>query len=116
MQRFKNILLLYDCDRVTLERVATLSKNNRARLTVVQVIKEMPEQWQHVLLGRTPLDLQKLAKKVCESKLREFVAPLKQGGLRASTKVLTERRFTGYPYFLACAPMSNRHWSRMAAR
>ena len=38
MKRFKNILLLYECDRATLDRAAAWAKNNRARLTVVQTI------------------------------------------------------------------------------
>ena len=37
MQRFKNTLLLYGCDRATLDRVANLTKQNRAKLTVVQI-------------------------------------------------------------------------------
>lgn len=51
MKRFKNILLLYECDRATLDRAAAWAKNNRARLTVVQVVRDMPEQWRQMNLG-----------------------------------------------------------------
>jgi len=88
MKRFKNILLLYECDRATLDRAAALAKNNRARLTVVQVVRDMPEQWRQMNLGGAPLDLQELAVKEYQSRLREFVAPLRKDGVRTSTKVL----------------------------
>ncbi|MEX0818197.1 MAG: universal stress protein [Pirellulaceae bacterium] len=88
MHRFKNILLLCDCDRSTLDRAATLAKDNRTRLTVVQVIKEPPSDRLQLDLGGVPLDLEKLAIKEYESRLKKFVAPLKQDGVRVSTKVL----------------------------
>ena len=93
MKRFKNILLLYECDRATLDRAAALAKNNRARLTVVQVVRDMPEQWRQMNLGGAPLDLQELAVKEYQSRLKEFVAPLRQDGVRASTKVLVGTPF-----------------------
>ena len=37
--------------------------------------------------GRCPVDLQKLAIKEYQSRLKEFVAPLKGDGVRASAKV-----------------------------
>jgi nucleotide-binding universal stress UspA family protein len=93
MKRFKKILLLNECDRTTLDRAATLAKNNQARLTVLQVIKEMPEHWRIMNLGGVPLNLQELAVKEYQSRLREFVAPLRQNGIRASTKVLVGTPF-----------------------
>lgn len=88
MKRFKNILLLYECDRAALHRAAALAETNRARLTAVQVIRDMPEHWRQMNLGGAPLDLQELAVKEYQSRLKEFVAPLRQDGVRASTKVL----------------------------
>ena len=88
MKQFKNLLLLYECDRATLDRAVALAKNNRARLTVVQVIKDMPEQWRHVSLGGEPVDLQDLAIKEYQSRLKEVVTRLKQDGVRAFAKVL----------------------------
>ena len=88
MKRFKNIVLIYECDRATLDRAAALAEANHARLTVVQVVKAMPPQWRHYPLDKTPLDLQKLAVKECEALLKNFISPLKREGLRISSKVL----------------------------
>ncbi len=93
MKRFKNILLLYECDRATLDRAATLAKNNRAQLTIVQVVKDMPEQWRRMSQGGSAVDLHALAIKEYQSRLKKFVAPLKQDGVRASTKVLVGTPF-----------------------
>jgi hypothetical protein len=40
MGQFKNIVLVYECDETTLQHAARLAKDSRARLTVVQVIRE----------------------------------------------------------------------------
>jgi hypothetical protein len=42
MKRFKNISLVYECDQLTLERAATLAKDNRAKLTIVYPVQEGP--------------------------------------------------------------------------
>ncbi len=52
MQRFNNILFIvtHDADmEVALDRAVTLAENNQARLTVIDVIEEIPEStiWQH---------------------------------------------------------------------
>ncbi|HCO24475.1 MAG TPA: hypothetical protein DIT97_16110 [Gimesia maris] len=88
MQRFKNIILLYECDRATLDRATTLAKENRARLTVVQVVKNPPEKWESVDLGGKVLNLQKLIKNELEKSLKKFVAPVNQEHLQISTKIL----------------------------
>jgi len=93
MQRFKNILLVDECDRATLDRTAELARNNRARLTVVQVVKEMPPPWRQLSLGGAPLDLQELAIEECRSRLEKFVRPLQQTGIQTSTKVLVGTPF-----------------------
>jgi hypothetical protein len=87
MKRFKNILLLYECDRATLDRAATLAKENRARLTVVQVVRNPPDKWEHVDLGGKALDLRELVINELEKSLKQFVAPAKQE--RTRTRRLT---------------------------
>ena len=89
MRRFKNIVVLYECDRATLDRAATLAKQNRARLTVVQVVGNPPDNWEHVELGGKTLDLQKLVTNELENSLKEFVAPAKHERSRIATKLLT---------------------------
>jgi len=93
MKRFRNIVLLYECDPATLERAAELAKSNDALLTVVQVVREMPGHWREVSLGGTPVDLQALAVKEYRARLDELVTPLKREGVRASTKVLVGTPF-----------------------
>ena len=88
MQRFKNIVLLYECDRATLDRATTLAKENRARLTVVQVMNNPPDKWENVDLGGKVLDLRKLVMNELEKSLKKFIAPAKQGRFRISTKIL----------------------------
>jgi nucleotide-binding universal stress UspA family protein len=89
MRRFKNIVVLYECDRATLDRAASLAKENRARLTVVQVVGNPPDNWEHVDLGGKTLDLRKLVVNELEKSLKEFVASAKHERSRIATKVLT---------------------------
>ncbi len=93
MKRFKDILLLYDCDRATFERAAALARHNRARLTVVQVVRDVPDRWRRMNLGGAPVDVQRLAIREYQARLKEFVAPLKQDGVRVSIKVLVGTPF-----------------------
>jgi len=57
MRRYKNIVVLYECNRTTLDPAATLAKENRARLTVAQVVSNPPDKWENVDLGGKTLDL-----------------------------------------------------------
>lgn len=93
MKRFKNILLSYECDKNTRDRAAALAKENHARLTVLQVVKDLPTRWQQIQTGQTSLDLKKLAMKEYEARLQEFIAPIQQEGLKVSTKVLVGTPF-----------------------
>ncbi len=45
MRRFKNILLIYECDHSTLERISTIAKRNGAALTLIHVISKIPASW-----------------------------------------------------------------------
>lgn len=88
MKTFKNILLVYPCDRSTLARAVSLAKHNRSRLTVMQVVKELPPQVRHMDLGGSPVDLQALAIQEYQSQLRDLIAPIKQEGVKITLKVL----------------------------
>ncbi len=93
MQSFQNILLIYGRDRVALERAVALAKRDRAKLTVVQVVKKMPREWSHFESGGTSLDLQELAIDECQSRLDEYVGSLKQADLHVATSVLVGTPF-----------------------
>jgi hypothetical protein len=61
MKRFiKNISLVYECDEPTLQRAATLGKDNRAMLTIVHPVKGLPGGPQKMTVGNKPIDIGKL--------------------------------------------------------
>lgn len=93
MKRFKNILLIHPCDRPTLDRAVTLTQSNRARLTVVKVAREVVGASLVTVPGGPALDMQDLVVKEYQSQLKDFVAPVKNGGIRVSTKVLVGTPF-----------------------
>lgn len=93
MPRFTNILLVYRGDRTVLDRAAGLAKRDRAKLTVVQVVQNMPQEWNRFQLGDTSLNLQELAIAECQSRLDEYVTPLQDGDLHVTTKVLVGTAF-----------------------
>jgi nucleotide-binding universal stress UspA family protein len=58
VKRFKNILLLADQGtggKAILRRAAALAKNNRAQLTVVDVIEELPRDMRMLVVAITPM-------------------------------------------------------------
>jgi len=94
MKRFKNIALLYDCDRGTSERAALLAKHNRARLTIVQVLKDLPVgQEQMLAIGGKRIDLQKLVKQECQARLQEASSAIESFGVRSGTRLLIGEPF-----------------------
>lgn len=66
MQRFKNILLVYD-DRESkqsaLARAIDLAKLNRARLTVIQVITQLPRDYRMLITSLPPHEVMEIAVK-----------------------------------------------------
>jgi len=93
MKRFKNILLLHGRDEATRAQAANLAKQNGAKITVVEVVKDLPQEWQHARVGGALLDIQKLVITECEARLKAFIDPLTQDGVRASIKVLVGTPF-----------------------
>jgi hypothetical protein len=63
MERFKNILLLLNQEAGSgsiLQRATTLAKNNRARLTVVDIIEELPSNIRMLVVAESPMKLREL--------------------------------------------------------
>ena len=58
VQRFKNVLVVFDKDKETLGRAVTLAKSNRARLTVVGVLEGLPPNARRPVTLMPLLDLQ----------------------------------------------------------
>ena len=91
MQRFKKILLLFRDERVdqaSLLRAVALMRTNRARLTVVDVVQELPRNVRTLVSADHPLDLQKLVIKDRTQQLEATLAPLRADGIRVAAKVL----------------------------
>ena len=96
MKRFKNILLLAEQGTggsPILQKAAALAKNNRARLTVVDVIEELPRDIQKFIVVITPMELQKRVIQERQKQLERLVAPIRKEGLRVSVNVLTGTLF-----------------------
>lgn len=88
LQRFKNIVLIHECDARTLERAATLAKDNRAQLTIVHAIKEVPANWQALRLGSATVDVRQLVEREHESRLAAAAKAARAFGVRSATRLL----------------------------
>ena len=71
MQRFKNILLVLDQNKETLRRAVALAKNNRTRLTVVDVIEELRRDTRMLVTVIPPQELQRLVVKERQEQLKK---------------------------------------------
>ena len=94
MKRFKSILLILDegaRDEAALARAATLARENRAQLTVVEVMKELPPDARRLinvwrpLLSEAP---QELVVRERQEQLTRCLEPVRQQGVEGATKVL----------------------------
>ncbi|MBW2421484.1 MAG: universal stress protein [Deltaproteobacteria bacterium] len=96
MKRFKNILLVTGerpGERATVARAAALAKRNRARLTLVEVIEQLPREMKMLITVAPPSDLVKLAVKDRRERLEGLAAPLRDLGIRVSAAVLSGTPF-----------------------
>ena len=88
MKRFKNILLVYECDESTLVRAAALAKDNSAKLTILYPIKVHPGGMRSVTIGSKQVDIRKLVVGECQSQLDLVAATVQNMGVRPASKVL----------------------------
>ena len=96
MERFKNILVLSRegaGDKTTIDRAMALAARNQARLTVVDVIAELPKDVRRLVTVMTPNDLQDLVIEERREQLRRFVVPMLREGVRVNIDVLVGSRF-----------------------
>lgn len=96
MKRFKNILFVFDKETdgiEALERTMTLARKNKARLTVVCVIPDLPYDVKILSKSISPGYLQELLIKVCMAQMNQFFPPKRRKGITVSVKVLTGRPF-----------------------
>ena len=91
MRRFKDILCVASpgsIDHVALERAVALADNNRARLTVVEVINEMPHNTMLIAHAQSLEELQAKIVAGHRQGLEKLVAPWREN-VEIQTKVLT---------------------------
>ncbi len=93
MKRFKNISLIYECDRPTLQRAALLAKENQARLTIVHAIKDFPNTWQHLYVDNKPVDVKKLVMEDQQERLNEIASSVHSLGVYPKTRLLEGEPF-----------------------
>jgi len=78
MKRFKNILLVYDgreSGQSTLARAIDLATQNQAKLTVIQVIDQIPSDYRMLITSMTPEEIMKLAVNEHTRRLENYIAP-----------------------------------------
>ena len=98
MQRFKNILILYNQsvgDDAALDRAAALAKVNGAHLTVVEVLQDLPSNLS-ALLGSSVAEQRDLERRFFDERLahlQRLVGSLQQDGVDVSANVFRGRVF-----------------------
>ena len=93
MQRFKNVLWFFDQSKEPLRRAVALAKHNRAELTVVDVIDELPRNTRMLVKVMPPKDLQELVVNERRKQLEKAIAPFHKQQLRVNSTVLVGTPF-----------------------
>jgi universal stress protein E len=91
MRRFKNILLVAggaSWEEVALKRAVALAKINRARLSVVDVVEELPRDLRMLITAMHLADIQSLAVTDRLKELKCLIEPILNKGVNVSAKVL----------------------------
>lgn len=86
--RFRSIALVYECDDATLTCAATLARHHRARLTVVHVIKDLPDTMATIEVSGRPVDVRDLIYRDRQSALRAMAKSVVGMGVRPRTRLL----------------------------
>jgi nucleotide-binding universal stress UspA family protein len=96
MQRFKNILLVYDGTeegKSTLDRAVNLVTRNQARLTIIDVIDGIPQDYQMFIAAQHPQEIMEFVVKKQKERLEQYIVPFLEAGLKVTTKVLVGKKF-----------------------
>jgi len=86
--RFRNIALVYECDDATLTCAATLASHHRARLTLVHVMKGVPDELAIFDAGGRTVDVRSLIHRDRQSALRAAARSVVHLGVRPRTRLL----------------------------
>ena len=96
MQRFKNILLICNFDtkqHMAVDRAVSLAGQNKARLTVFTVVKELPVNTWMAITAIPPQELLELVIKDRQEKVDTLVADMVKQGVDARSLVVTGTPF-----------------------
>jgi len=96
MKRFKNILLICDFDtkqHMAIDRAVSLAGQNKARLTVITVVKELPVNTWMAITAIPPQELFELVIKDRQEKVDALVADMVKQGVDARSLVVTGTPF-----------------------
>jgi nucleotide-binding universal stress UspA family protein len=91
MKRFTHILFHTDCEagsRSALNRAAALANQNRGRLTVVNVLEELPRDLLRLAAAIPSENLELMAVEDMRERLVKFVRPIQKTGLPVELQVL----------------------------
>lgn len=96
MKRFNNILLFCDFDtkyNQAVKRAVSLARHNRAKLTVLSVVKDIPADMAMVITALSPQEIFELTVNDRQEKVDALVADIKKRGVEANALVLTGTPF-----------------------
>jgi universal stress protein E len=96
MQRFKNILLVFDGTekgKSTLDRAVNLATRNQARLTIIDVIDGLPQDYQMLIAAQHPQEIMEFVVKKQKERLEQYIVPFLEAGLKVTAKVLVGKAF-----------------------
>jgi len=96
MKRFKNIIFIFDPtidQQVAVEHAKSLARENIAHITILSVVKAIPDNKDLISTVISPEELLSLAINAHQEKLDELVTEMKQLGINATAKIMTGTPF-----------------------
>lgn len=77
----------------TINRAVNLATINQASLTVIDVIEEIPRDYQMLITALLPEEIMELAVKEQNEHLELYIIPILKAGVQVSAKVLIGKEF-----------------------
>ena len=96
MKRFKNLLLVCDFDTnhsIAVERAVSLAQQNRAKLTVISVVKDIPADMGMATTAIPPQELFQLVMDGIQDKVDALVADFRKQGIEVESMVIAGTPF-----------------------
>ncbi len=96
MKRFKNILFVYDGEKesgVALKKAISLAQENKATLTIVEVLEELPPEIQRTVQSSKIVDFQKTVEEDSRRDLKDIIETIEKTGIQVKSRVLWGKPF-----------------------